>query len=512
LITTSVILRNIGSVWLGFLVQLSITLYLTPILILKLGAEGYGVWVLIQSFTGYYGLIDMGLRAGVTQTVTKRIASGDMSTVVSYISGVLPMLAKTAMLVVLASIIMGYVLSMTLQVDPSIQQSLFPMVIIQALGIGITLISFPFASVLVGMQRYDIAEGLAVVTRLMSLVATLSVLSYTNSIFYLSIVLLGVNLFDQLARCFIAYLLIPDLSEIRPRSNRSELGELYRVGGWNFVVGISHQLLQRFNTLVAAYMFSVANLVPFSLAGSLAEHSGKITTLAARVLFPAFSHLSHRGTAAQTHALFQISARISLTVSLIAVATGLVWFEPFMGLWLNSINDKDSVIASAKLLFIAFGLINVLNSIRSIGWQLVMGKDKVDFIGKTMLLEAVIAVFLSLILAIYLGVFGLVLGNLIAIGFSTFAICIPTFSKMIQVSNATNLRDVFLRPMVYCVVIVALLYGWSRSIAHPSNWLDLLVLGAIPTLAILILASPILLTMRELELVLRRLYRSLKLV
>jgi O-antigen/teichoic acid export membrane protein len=284
------------------------------------------------------------------------------------------------------------------------------------------------------------------------------------------------------------------------------------VGGWNFVVGISHQLLQRFNTLVAAYMFSVANLVPFSLAGSLAEHSGKVTTLAARVLFPAFSHLSHRGTAAQTHALFQISARISLTVSLIAVATGLVWFEPFMGLWLNSINDKDSVIASAKLLFIAFGLINVLNSIRSIGWQLVMGKDKVDFIGKTMLLEAVIAVFLSLILAIYLGVFGLVLGNLIAIGFSTFAICIPTFSKMIQVSNATNLRDVFLRPMVYCVVIVALLYGWSRSIAYPSNWLDLLVLGAIPTLAILILASPILLTMRELELVLRRLYRSLKLV
>jgi hypothetical protein len=57
-----------------------------------------------------------------------------------------------------------------------------------------------------------------------------------------------------------------------------------------------------------------------------------------------------------------------------------------------------------------------------------------------------------------------------------------------------------------------LLYGWSRSIAYPSNWLDLLVLGAIPTLAILILASPILLTMRELELVLRRLYRSLKLV
>lgn len=510
LITPSIIFRNIGSVWLGFFIQLAVTLYLTPILIAKLGAEGYGVWILIQSFTGYYGLIDMGLRAGVTQTVTKRIASGDMSSLVGYISGTLPMLAKASMFVVIAGIAVGYLLSNTLQVAPSIRPNLFPMVVLQALGIGFTLVSFPFASVLVGMQRYDIAEAIAISSRLISLVATLVVLNHTNSLFYLSAALLGVNVFDQVARCAIAYRMIPSLAQIRPKNNSFELRELYRVGGWNFAVNISQQLLQRFNTLVAAYMFSVSNLVPFSLAGSLAEHSGKITTIAARVLFPAFSHLSHRGTSTQTHALFQVSSRISLAVSLTAIMTGLLWFEPFMSLWLNSIKDKDSVIASAKTLFVLFGLINVLNSIRSIGWQLVMGKDKVEFMGKTMLLESAIAVVLSLSLAYILGVFGLVLGNLISIGFSTFCICIPMFSKLINVSNASNMRDVFLRPMLYNLLSGAILFGWSKTIRFPSSWMELICFGAIPTILVLILASPILLTKPEIAYVLGRLDKSTK--
>lgn len=452
----------------------------------------------------------MGLRAGVTQTVTKRIASGDMSSLVRYISGVLPMLAKASVVVLIGSVIVGYIVSNTLQVSPSIKPSLFSIIVLQALGIGITLVSFPFASVLVGMQRYDVAEGLAVVTRLISLVAILSVLSFTTSLFYLSVTTLGVNVFDQLARCVIARFLIPDLSKIRLKQDRSELKELYRVGGWNFIVNISQQLLLRFNTLIAAYLFSVANLVPFSLAGSLAEHSGKITTIAARVLFPAFSHLSYKGTSAQTHALFQISARISLTVSLIAITTGLIWFEPFMCLWLKSVSDKDHVIASARLLFVVFGLINVLNSVRSIGWQMVMGKDRVDFMGKTMMVESAIAILLSLILANFLGVIGLALGNLFAIGISTFWVCMPMFSKMIHVSNSSNMLSVFLRPTLYSFVISVMVYSWARIVAFPSTWLELMTFGAIPTAAILLMGAPILFTKQEVEFVFRRIYKSFK--
>jgi O-antigen/teichoic acid export membrane protein len=489
-------------------IHVAITFFLTPIVIARLGAEGYGVWILVQSFTGYYSLLDMGLRAGVTQTVTSRIASGNMLSLVSYISGTLPMLVRISMFIALAGFVVGYILTNTLTVSPSLQASLLPMVVVQTIGIGISLISFPFTSVLIGMQRYDLSAGVAVSTRLINALATVLVLNYTNNVFFLSIVHFAVNALDDLIRCTIAYRLIPLLSQVRPKNNRSEVREFYRVGGWNFMVSVSQQMLQRFNTLVAAYMFSVANLVPFSLAGSLAEHSGKVTTMAARVLFPAFSHLSHKGTSAQTQSLFQISSRISLAISLSAVSTGLIWFEPFMNLWLKSVTDKDSVIASAKMLFVAFGLINVFNSLRSIGWQLVLGKDKVEFIGKTMLMESGLAIVLSFALARFFGVFGLVLGNLLAIAFSTLWICMPMFSKMINISSLTNMRNVFLRPMIYSMLSSGILYGWSRIAVVPCTWAELLLFSAIPTLAILLVASPVVFTKIELEYVFQSVYRS----
>jgi O-antigen/teichoic acid export membrane protein len=304
--------------------------------------------------------------------------------------------------------------------------------------------------------------------------------------------------------------LIPDLTGIRPKSNRSELSELYRVGGWNFVVSISQQILQRFNTLLAAYLFSVSNIVPFSLAGSLAEHSGKITTLAARVLFPTFSHLSQNEQASDTQRLFQIASRISLTVSLIAITVGLVWFEPFMNLWLKNVNQKEDVIASAKPLFLAFGLINVLNSIRSVGWQLILGNDEVEFLGRTMVRESILAIVLSLVLGIGIGVIGLVLGNLIAICISTFWICLPTFSKMINVSNVSNLQAIFLRPIIYSIAIGLGLLSWSRWVTNPENWLELLIFCALPTIAVLMIATPLLLTKTERTIVSSRLFRLLK--
>jgi O-antigen/teichoic acid export membrane protein len=304
--------------------------------------------------------------------------------------------------------------------------------------------------------------------------------------------------------------LIPDLTRIRPKSNRSELSELYRVGGWNFVVSTSQQILQRFNTLLAAYLFSVSNLVPFNLAGSLAEHSGKITTLAARVLFPTFSRLSRNENSTDTQKLFQIASRISLTVSLIAITVGLIWFEPFMNLWLKNIDQKEEIIASAKPLFLAFGLINVLNSIRSVGWQLILGNDEVEFMGRTMVRESILAIVLSLALGIGIGIIGLVLGNLVAICISTFRICLPAFAKMINVSNVSNLRAVFLRPIIYSIAIGVSLLSWSRLVTNPENWLELLTFCALPTIAVLIIAMPILLTKAERAIFSDRLFRLLK--
>ena len=127
-----------------------------------------------------------------------------------------------------------------------------------------------------------------------------------------------------------------------------------------------------------------------------------------------------------------------------------------------------------------------------------------------MMLESIMAIVLSLVLGIGIGVIGLVLGNLVAICISTFWICLPTFSKMINVSNASNLQAVFLRPIAYSIAIGVGLLSWSRFVTNPENWLELLTFCAFPTIVVLIIAMPILLTKAERAIVSSRLFRLLK--
>jgi len=74
---SSVILRNVASNWVGFALNAAVTLALTPFILRELGTARYGIWILTSSLIGYYGLLDLGFRAGVTQYLTRFMAVGD---------------------------------------------------------------------------------------------------------------------------------------------------------------------------------------------------------------------------------------------------------------------------------------------------------------------------------------------------------------------------------------------------------------------------------------------------
>jgi len=71
------IIRNVVSNWVGYAVAAVTSFLLTPYVIHSLGQARYGVWMLASSLIGYYGLLDLGFRAGVNQYLTRYLAVGD---------------------------------------------------------------------------------------------------------------------------------------------------------------------------------------------------------------------------------------------------------------------------------------------------------------------------------------------------------------------------------------------------------------------------------------------------
>ena len=71
------ILRNVGSSWFALGVNVVSGIFLSPYILHRLGDTAFGLWILIFSITGYYGLFDLGIRSSIVRYVAKYSATNE---------------------------------------------------------------------------------------------------------------------------------------------------------------------------------------------------------------------------------------------------------------------------------------------------------------------------------------------------------------------------------------------------------------------------------------------------
>src|SRR5258708_2216197 len=71
------VLKNVGSSWVALGVTIVVGFFLSPYILHHLGDEGFGLWVLVFSITGYYGLFDLGIRSSIVRYVAGYSATND---------------------------------------------------------------------------------------------------------------------------------------------------------------------------------------------------------------------------------------------------------------------------------------------------------------------------------------------------------------------------------------------------------------------------------------------------
>src|SRR6202051_2653588 len=80
------ILKNVGSSWSALAVNVIVGIFLSPFILHRLGDSAFGIWVLIFSITGYYGLFDLGIRSSVIRYVSKYTATGDREKLTRFVN------------------------------------------------------------------------------------------------------------------------------------------------------------------------------------------------------------------------------------------------------------------------------------------------------------------------------------------------------------------------------------------------------------------------------------------
>lgn len=148
-------LRNVFWSWLGVIVNVVLGLFLSAILVRKLGVAKYGVWVLLFSTMDYLRLLDFGLRAAVINRCARHKARDEWVQVNETIdTAILYFLTMSAACCMVA--VFGRNIAMSLfNIDPALQHDARMLVLIIALSISARLIFSPITGALEAFQRFD---------------------------------------------------------------------------------------------------------------------------------------------------------------------------------------------------------------------------------------------------------------------------------------------------------------------------------------------------------------------
>src|ERR1700757_3153592 len=71
------IVKNVSSSWIALGTNVLVGIFLSPFMLHRLGDAAFGIWVLIFSITGYYGLFDLGIRSSLVRYVSTYTAKKD---------------------------------------------------------------------------------------------------------------------------------------------------------------------------------------------------------------------------------------------------------------------------------------------------------------------------------------------------------------------------------------------------------------------------------------------------
>ena len=209
--TTTVIARNILSNWSGFVFQVVITFFLTPYVVTGLGNTYYGIWSLVISLTGYYGLLDLGFSSGLTQYVARYYASKDFGRLNESVSTGFVILALVGAILLLASVGLAIVADRIFDIPPQARNEVRLSFLIVGAGAALQFLFIPYSAVFPATQRFDISNAIGIVTRIVFAISVYVLLDRGYGLVGVSIATTASNLIDYAARATISYRILPTL-------------------------------------------------------------------------------------------------------------------------------------------------------------------------------------------------------------------------------------------------------------------------------------------------------------
>jgi O-antigen/teichoic acid export membrane protein len=403
-----------------------------------LGVERYGVWVTISTLLAWIQLADLGLGNGLLNAVSKAYGVNRPDLAQRYVATAFWMLCGVAILLgAVSMIVWGITDWLSLfNLQSTLMSSEVPSAI--AIALFFTLSSLPLTTVdkvLGAYQEGSIANYWTAISNLASLVGVILVTQWQGNLVWLIIGFSGTIFFVKVVSSIWLFgfhkpWLAPRLSAIGGEG----LSTLATVGGTFFIIQIAGLILFQTDNLIIAHYLGVAQVTPYSVTWRLFSFTTLIQAIIFPYLWPAYTEAYVRNDFGWIRRTFRANMLVTMSVTVPIIIVCVLYGQVIIKGWAGG----DAVPTSSLLIWMGiWSAINVsmsviacvLNSLGHVKGQAIYGS-----------VTALVNLTLSIWLATYFGITGVIMGTVIA-----YAVCniVPALIEMNSVLNklATSTKN-----------------------------------------------------------------------
>lgn len=497
--------RNIVSNWAGFLVNAVIAFQLTPYVVDHLGASQWGFWSLLIAFTGYYGLLDLGIRSAVAQYVTRYWAKNDQDGVRRTVNTALGILFAIGAIVVPITMILAWVAPWIFTVDGVDDGTIRLLFAIVGCAVALNLPLTIFQTATYARQRFDIANGVGIAQRIAAAGLTVWALDQGHGLVALSVIHLGGNLVGNLVHFLLAFRMLPGLRLGRRYWSRDSMRELFGFSVWNVLINAADQVQVHASALVISIIASTTALAHFNIGAILVPYALQLVNSIAWTLTPQATTLDASDDRKGLQRLYLDGTRAIVAFAAILAGGMVLLGDDFLRLWVRPefTNGEDFVSSSTILAVLASGL--MLRAVATCGKQVCFGLREMRVLASVTFAEAVTNITLTAILVWHYGILGAAIANAVAVAV-TQAWMLPSFLiRRIEITWTRVPRTLVAGAAV--LAVMPLLRELLFDAAPATSWTQFLVRAALLGTPALILAILVGTTSSEKARLLRRMRR-----
>ncbi len=442
-------------------------LIIPPLLITRLGKEGYGVWMLVGQVIAYLAILDLGVSSSIGRFVAKYNAKNDFTNLSCTISSSIFLFLVSSLFMIVTTLIIWPNFSSFFNLSEEYSKIAKWLILLTGVGVAI---NFPLRigrGILEGTHRFDqmyFFRASEVFLKLLLIILIFGLLGCKN-LLYLALISVVVTILPNFVMCRFAWNKLSNIKLRYKHVRLSSLKEIWSLSLSSLVVTFAALLFGQGQVIAVGKINGSGEVIIYAIPVALLRYGSMLISYIIGAFKPMASHMQALNKTQILRKLNIAGVKVSVTISLFIAVMAIVFSHSFLTIWLPSqaLSTQDFRAMADVITVMAIGF--AIGVPQNVTGKMLSGADKHWFVAVVSLAASLVGLLVGILLMAKtpLGLYGMALGWATVLVIKGALVFPAAACYYFKIKPSQYIQQAYLPPLAAATILIVTAYVITKN-------------------------------------------------